>query len=132
MSAEGAAEIAASFAAKARTDYEVLKRLITAGPELEDAIGFHGQQAIEKAIKAVMVARSVRIIRTHKLRRLVDICGSAGINVPATQTDLDALSAYAVEWRYLERNMPKTPLDREELTADVETILAWAAREISA
>ncbi len=131
MSAEGAAEIAASFVAKAQTDYEVLKRLITAGPELEDAIGFHGQQAIEKAIKAVMVARGVRIFRTHNLRRLANVCKSAGIIIPALQTDLDALSAYAVDWRYLERDVVKAPLKREVLIRDVETVLAWAEGEIA-
>lgn len=132
MSAEGVRKLKAAFLSKAREDYAVMTRLVAGAPELAAPIGFHAQQAIEKAVKAVMVARGVRLIRTHNLELLNATCKAAGIIVPDMKTDLKALSAYAVEWRYFETDVELPSLDFGTLTEDIEKVLAWAKREITA
>jgi HEPN domain-containing protein len=131
MSAEGVRKLKAAFLNKAREDAAVIKRLVVGAPELTGPIGFHAQQAVEKAVKAVLVARGVRLVRTHNLERLSATCKAAGITVPVIKTDLKALTAYAVEWRYVEADIELPSLDFDTLTEDIETVLAWAEREIS-
>ena len=126
-------ETAAALLKKARADEAALRRLATGGPEFDDAVGFHGQQAIEKAIKAVMAYAGVRVIKTHDIIRLREACEAAGIKVPGTETSGGTLITYAVNARYFEHQEgERPPLDRNTLIKDVETVLAWAEREITA
>lgn len=49
---------------------------------LESLIVFHAQQAIEKALKAVLVEHEVDFPKTHDLEQLVEIIEAAGIAWP--------------------------------------------------
>ena len=69
---------------------------------------FHAQQAVEKALKAVLVANGREVPRIHDLLSLIHrLPPVAGL--PAT-ADLDVLSDYAVDSRY--------PDDMPDVTAD--------------
>lgn len=69
------------------------------GVLLED-LCFNAQQAAEKALKAVCLARGMDIPKTHSLIHLMDILESRGIEIPKNVRDADILTQYAVQSRY--------------------------------
>jgi HEPN domain-containing protein len=71
------------------------------GPEvLYDDLCFDAQQAAEKAIKAVLVHRSIDFPKTHDIARLLTIAAQAGIPVGNELPDAAALTPYAAAGRY--------------------------------
>ncbi len=45
-------------------------------------LGFHGQQVVEKALKAMLVAGGWELRRTHDLQFLVEEAATIGIELP--------------------------------------------------
>lgn len=74
-------------------------------------VGFHAQQAIEKWIKAVLAAHSVRYEYGHDLRYFIELVEDAGLAFPFTTPAVVALSEYAVPLRY-EDLLDEEPLVR--------------------
>lgn len=66
---------------------------------LED-LCFDAQQAAEKAIKAVLLARGVDFPPIHDLARLLTILGQAGEPIPPAIADAARLTRFAVTTRY--------------------------------
>lgn len=113
---------------KARNDI-VLLRKIADDPEVADEIvGFHAQQAVEKAIKAALEARGVDYPRTHDLARLLELLNDSGGAPPDRDAAL-ALSPWAAEFRY--GDVIAGSLDRDRALAAAESALAWADSEIA-
>lgn len=69
---------------------------------------FAGQQAAEKAIKAVCVAAQIPFPFTHDLEKLTAVLGEA-YRVSHTSGDLKWLSQWAVEHRYPGEDEPDWP-----------------------
>jgi HEPN domain-containing protein len=85
---------------KARQDALVVEKL-SSNPEIEDdVIGFHFQQVIEKSLKAILVAKNVKIRRTHDIRELLDLIKDNKISLPQWFETLDSWTPYAVDFRY--------------------------------
>jgi len=61
---------------------------------------FNAQQAAEKALKAVCLARGLDFPKTHSLVRLMDILVSDGVEIPKNVGNADILTQYAVQSRY--------------------------------
>ena len=61
---------------------------------------FNAQQAAEKAIKAVCLARGLDFPKTHSLVRLIDILEADGLKIPQNVREADILTQYAVQSRY--------------------------------
>lgn len=61
---------------------------------------FHAQQAVEKALKAVLVRLEVEFPRTHHLDELIALLGDAGVAWPFQPEQVEALTPYAVQSRY--------------------------------
>lgn len=95
---------------RAESDFRVACResAVTAGPSYE-AVCFHGQQCVEKLMKAVLIDRGVSPPRTQDLLALASLVTAA---VPAwswPSLDLSTLSAAAVGFRY-----PGDPVEKED------------------
>ena len=60
-----------------------MQSLDRTNPDPLNLVGFHVQQAIEKALKALLVARQIEFPRTHDLARLLVLLKQAGIHYPA-------------------------------------------------
>jgi HEPN domain-containing protein len=56
---------------KAESDLAAARALAADPDQHDDAIGFHAQQAVEKAVKAVLALSEVETPRTHDLTFLV-------------------------------------------------------------
>jgi len=95
--------------AKARGDLRVAEIVMADGDgSLRDFVGFHCQQAVEKALKAFLVERGVAFNPSHDLAYLLDICIAADAEFVAMEPDIDGLQPYSVKARY-PRDVPATP-----------------------
>jgi HEPN domain-containing protein len=88
-----------SWLEHARSDLR-LARLAVGQDVLPEQICFHAQQAVEKALKAILLARHVEFPLTHDLEELLSIFAVAGIEVPDQLQEAGMLTPYAVETRY--------------------------------
>jgi HEPN domain-containing protein len=66
----------------------------------DSVLGFHAQQAVEKLLKALISARSVKFELTHDLVRLTTDLEDLGEALPAAPLPLSELNDFAVEYRY--------------------------------
>lgn len=66
-------EHAGTLLAKARDDAGMMRTLMAAPDSPDWGVGFHAQQAVEKAIKAVLSDRAVEYPRTHNLAPLMKL-----------------------------------------------------------
>lgn len=67
---------------------------------LPEQICFHAQQAVEKALKSVLLFYNVDFPFTHDIEELLDVFEANKISVPAHLLDVGILTPYAVETRY--------------------------------
>lgn len=72
---------------KAEGDVEVVRALIDNASITDDAIGFHAQQAVEKALKAVLAFAGIRFPRTHDLGFLLELADGDSVRVPDVVLD---------------------------------------------
>lgn len=88
---------------------------------------FHAQQAAEKSIKAVFLARRVAMPRTHDLGFLLAQLPK-DITVPPGMIDAPTLTRFAVQQRYPGPFPRVTRRDHRHAVALAEEVLAWAVR----
>ncbi|HEX3736006.1 MAG TPA: HEPN domain-containing protein [Solirubrobacterales bacterium] len=87
----------------------------------DSPVGFHAQQAVEKALKAVIASRESEFPFTHDLGLLMQLCEDAGLELPAELTEADRLTPYAAAIRY-GLGDPKA--------VEAERAIRWAAQAI--
>lgn len=85
---------------KATEDLKVAGLIATSAVGALWAACFHAQQAAEKSLKAVLVARGIDFPRTHSLERLLDLLGAEASNFE--RSTLVELTPWAVAGRYPE------------------------------
>ena len=93
------ADQADKLLALARDDIAVA-RLINREGLSPVALGFHAQQAVEKALKAVIAEREGDYPFTHDIEALIELCEKAGLELPAEVQAGQRLSPYAGATRY--------------------------------
>src|SRR5437016_10855937 len=98
---------------------------------LESLIVFHAQQAIEKALKAVLVGHEVDFPKTHDLEQLVEIIEEAGIAWPAGLNKVLQFTTFATQGRYPGFGDPITDADVEEAIVMAEKVLVWAKQQVA-
>ena len=126
MPRSGRSKLIATLMRKARADYGVLIKLGSENDEYDLVFGFHAQQAIEKALKAVIAASGLEFPLTHNISVLLDIINKAKLgNTPAV-SEPGLLTVFAVEYRYEEYDEPAPKVKRADLTKEVERVITWA------
>jgi HEPN domain-containing protein len=95
------------------------------GVYLED-LCFDAQQAAEKAIKAVLIARGVYFPLVHDLARLLTILGQSGETIPPAIADATDLTRFAVVTRYPGVAEPVTAEEHRRAVAIAEAVVKWA------
>lgn len=113
---------------KASEDRAVLTALADDASIADSVLGFHAQQAVEKAMKAVLAAAGHDFPWTHDLQLLIRRLEQADVDVPDPVRGARRLSPWAVEFRYGET--VDSVLDRPATAALVEAVLAWARSAI--
>jgi HEPN domain-containing protein len=86
--------------ALAREDLAAAEALDRAERVSDAPVGFHAQQAVEKALKAAIASRDQDFPFNHDLGLLMQLCQDAGLELPAELNDADRLTPYAAAVRY--------------------------------
>jgi HEPN domain-containing protein len=93
-------------------------------------VGFHAQQAVEKALKALLIDHGVEFRRTHDLQTLADrLSSDLGLQLPVSEAQLRRLIPFAVEARY--QFVEDLMIAREELAGVMNVLLDWACATIN-
>jgi HEPN domain-containing protein len=111
--------------AAARRDADTYALLVDHAEAHDAILGFHAQQAVEKALKSVMFGRGIAVPRTHNLALLLDLLADAGVPAPPHVDVLDSLNPFAVQARY--GTVEVGTLDRRAVAAWLVAVLGWAA-----
>lgn len=118
-------ELAELLLRKAAADVDVVRKMIDSGVPYE-AVGFHAQQACEKAMKAVLVAVGTRYPHSHNLGLLVDLVRNSGLVVPEHVEDAVDLTPFAVLYRYDDYTLDEDPVPVAGIVDLVSGVHAWA------
>lgn len=95
------------------------------------AVGLHAQQAVEKALKAVIAVQRTRFPYVHDLGELADRVEQLGIELPLPVARISALTPYAAELRYGAYPFDLAPLDRRATVELVDAVVAWARDQLA-
>lgn len=125
-------EFARTLLEKASDDRYVLEHLASDKDAPEWILGFHAQQAVEKALKAVLLMREVEFPRTHNLSMLLELLHRNGVDLPAENADLAKLIPFGVLLRYEDAAGEAPSLDRSWAIQRVAKTLEWAASIVGA
>lgn len=116
-----APDLPGDLLALAREDLLSAEALDKAERVSDSPVGFHAQQAVEKALKAALASRDLEFPFTHDLGLLMQLCEDAGFELPVDLAEADHLTPYAAAIRY--------GLGDPEAVA-AESGLRWAALAI--
>jgi HEPN domain-containing protein len=97
---------------------------------LED-LCFQAQQAAEKAIKAVLIARRIPFPYVHDLARLLTLLEESGEAVPDRVKDAGRLTRFAVEPRYPGFGRPVTEAEYQTLLDVAREVVHWAQQRVA-
>jgi HEPN domain-containing protein len=120
-------ELARLMLQKARQDLEATRSLSRAANVADEIAGFHVQQAIEKALKAVLTRLGLEYEYTHDLSVLFQQVEAVGIDMPAGLPAVEELTAFAVQFRYALYEDDEG-FDRLAGAGLAENFVAWAER----
>jgi HEPN domain-containing protein len=98
---------------------------------LED-LCFDAQQAVEKALKAVLLCREVRFPYVHDLAHLLSLVEQSALELPPMVRKAAILSDYAVQARYPTIAEPVTQQEYEEALGLAQVVITWAEQVIGA
>lgn len=123
-------EVAELLAGKAAGDLVVAQKLVH-DPEVDDdPIGFHSQQAVEKALKVALTLQGIDFPKTHDLDYLTMLADRNSVEVSAEITSAGWLTPWAAEFRY--DDAPLEALDRERAIEITEKAVAWCQELVAA
>jgi HEPN domain-containing protein/predicted nucleotidyltransferase len=114
---------------KARDDEHLAQLVVGDATVSDEQIGFLAQQAVEKALKAVLSFHGVPYRRTHDLGELLDGLKSAGVAYPSVLEGSVMLTPFAAEMRYdylPPEDKAEEPFDRLGAIQLVRAALTWA------
>lgn len=122
-------ELVTEWMRRARSD------LVLAGLTEDERIApeilvFHAQQAVEKALKALLVQRQIEYPYTHAIGPLLNLCRTAGFEGTEALGDAAILTRYAVATRYPGEEDPVSRQEAREAAELANRVLAWAEAQI--
>ena len=91
---------------------------------------FDTQQAVEKAVKALMIFIGLKFTYTHDIGKILEQLSSAGISIPPDVQASAALTEYAVETRYPGWGEPVTEDEYRDAVASAAAVLDWVSAQI--
>ena len=123
-------EYAQGLYEKALDDFHALESLINNQKIRDWLYGFHAQQAVEKAIKAVLAAKNLTFPFTHDIEKLLGLLTNNKLEHPPHVSILIRLTSFGATLRYDFFNAEELPASREILLKIVAEILQWASNNI--
>lgn len=83
------------------------------------------QQAVEKALKAILVFHGIDYPRTHSIVGLAHLASDNDIDLPAAFPESDRYTDYAVDFRY-DQFDPHEEFDFDEAVAHASECVSFA------
>lgn len=108
----------------ADADLFAANAVFNAGGRVENAC-FYYQQAVEKALKSVLVHQEIEIPSVHDLSVLLALLPVTALPCPF-EHELPELNIYAAQRRYEEGPTPATQSDGLEAQSMCNAVLNWA------
>lgn len=93
-------EVVRQWLYKADNDLKNIANNLASTDIPTDTVCFHAQQAIEKLMKAVLVANGCEVYKTHDLVRLLYDVGDLVPELAVYEDQLEEISEYGVGTRY--------------------------------
>ncbi len=122
-------EVAEGLARLAQIDLETAEKLAP-DPEMDDRpVGFHAQQAVEKAVKVALTLKGVDFPKTHDLEFLIGLAGKHSIAMEPGVESASWLTPWAAEFRY--DDAPIETLDRKRAIASANAAVTWCQELIA-
>jgi HEPN domain-containing protein len=119
-----AADLPETLLGLARDDEFAARSLLPVAGVADSILGFHAQQAVEKALKAVLAANGLEFPYTHDLDGLTELCETNGLQVPQALEGVERLTPYGVHMRY--GTSHAQGLDREQALKWAAAAIEWA------
>jgi HEPN domain-containing protein len=113
----------------AERDLKDLGHMLDPAEFADETFGFHAQQSVEKALKALLCVHDVGYDYTHDLRALYRKLQEASPAELSPFRHLVALSDFAVQFRY--EAYDGEPLDRKATLRDVKDLVGLVEKRIS-
>ena len=107
---------------RAKGDLQACRALADDTDIEDNIVGFHAQQAVEKALKVALVLADADLPLSHDLGFLVRRVRESGVEPPKEFSDVQWLTPWAAELRYDE----PIALDRTAALAAAESAVGWA------
>lgn len=79
----------------------------------------------------MLAVRQVEFRKIHDIRTLLDLGRDVGVEVPSAE-QLDALTPFAVEFRYRALPLGASPVERDEMLTLAQAVCEWARAHILA
>lgn len=122
-------EVAELLARLAGIDLATTEKLAP-DPEIDDRpVGFHAQQAVEKALKVALTLEGVDFPKTHDLEFLLTLAGKHSIALEPDFASASWLTPWAAEFRY--DDAPIETLDRKQAVAASHAAVSWCQELIA-
>lgn len=118
-------ELARLLLQKARQDLDLVISVVDSEAVADEIVGFHIQQAIEKAIKSALTRMGQQYEFTHDLSILYRQAENSGLTLPATIDIVEELTVFAVQFRYL-LYQEEQGFDRSAGLSLSEKFIEWA------
>jgi HEPN domain-containing protein len=116
-------EVAGSLARLAGIDLATAEKL-AADPEMDDRpVGFHAQQAVEKAMKVALMLEGIDFPKTHDLEYLIVLAEKHSVAMEPELESASWLTPWAAEFRY--DDAPIETLDRDRAIAVANAAVSW-------
>ena len=114
---------------RARSNLAIDRRPKTDDIYWEDPC-FETQQAAEKALKAVMLARGISFRLVHDLSEHLTVLEKNGVSLPDEVRSAAILSDYSVAARYPGPYEPVTESEFRESLRIADAVVAWAESQL--
>ena len=122
-------EVAGSLTRLAAIDLATAEKLAP-DPEMDDRpVGFHAQQAVEKAMKVALMLEGIDFPKTHDLEYLIVLAEKHSIAMEPELESASWLTPWAAEFRY--DDAPIETLDRKRAIAVANAAVTWCQELIT-
>jgi HEPN domain-containing protein len=91
----------------------------------DEIFGFHAQQAVEKAAKALLDIYSIEFKKIHDIGELFNLLKKKGNDIPSEFLELQDLTEYAVDLRYDSFEFNSDSLDRKAILSKVSNFIDY-------
>jgi HEPN domain-containing protein len=119
-------EHAENMLTMSKKDFNALRGMVDNIDFFSDEIfGFHAQQAVEKAAKALLDIYSIEFKKIHDIGELFNLLKQKENDIPTDFLDLQDLTEYAVDLRYDSFEFGNDSLDRKTILVKVSGFIDY-------